>query len=223
MMIRAYQETYLPNAQSLLGDAFDCAVNQFAIPGKDFIKMFIASSISRRMENGEPEYLLGKSGAELVVDVALETLGRKIEPEFHAMFDTTSEYWAGWAVAYYQWYSNRKYGNIFRVVSFNDLIHMYNTLHEADISKFIDIMETKMREYYKEPNLKRIRSSYGCSQSDLAKYSGVSLRAIQMYEQWRKDINHASAETLLRLSKTLGCSMEDLMETGIRSSSPARR
>ena len=42
--------------------------------------------------------------------------------------------------------------------------------------------------------------------------SGVSLRSIQMYEQRNKDINKASAETLYRLSKVFGCSMEDLLE-----------
>ena len=60
--------------------------------------------------------------------------------------------------------------------------------------------------------MKRIRTAYGCTQAELAKRSGVSLRSIQMYEQRNKDINKASAETLLRLSRVLGCTMEDLME-----------
>ena len=42
--------------------------------------------------------------------------------------------------------------------------------------------------------------------------SGVSLRSIQMYEQHNKDINKASAETVLSLAKVLGCTMEDLLE-----------
>lgn len=50
------------------------------------------------------------------------------------------------------------------------------------------------------------------AQSELAIHSGVSLRSIQMYEQRNKDINKASAETLLKLSKALGCTMEDLIE-----------
>ena len=52
----------------------------------------------------------------------------------------------------------------------------------------------------------------GMSQAELAKQAGVGLRSIQMYEQRNKNINHASAETLLRLSRALHCSMEDLME-----------
>ena len=69
-----------------------------------------------------------------------------------------------------------------------------------------------MREFFADTNLKRIRTAYGCTQAELAKRSGVSLRSIQMYEQRNKDINKASAETLLRQSRVLGCTMEDLME-----------
>ena len=89
---------------------------------------------------------------------------------------------------------------------------MYYPLHEADISKFIDIVDEKVKDYYKETNLKKFRSTYGCSQSELAKLSGVSLRSIQMYEQRQKDINKASVETLYRISKVLGCTIEDLIE-----------
>ena len=60
--------------------------------------------------------------------------------------------------------------------------------------------------------MKRIRTTYGCTQAELAQRSGVGLRSIQMYEQRNKDINQASAETMYRLSKTLGCTMEDLIE-----------
>ena len=89
---------------------------------------------------------------------------------------------------------------------------MYYTLHEADITKFTDIVDEKMREYFKDTNLKRIRASYGCTQAELAKRSGVTLRSIQMYEQRNKDINKASADALYRISKVLGCSMENLIE-----------
>jgi transcriptional regulator with XRE-family HTH domain len=76
----------------------------------------------------------------------------------------------------------------------------------------VDIAEEKVREHFKDTNLKRIRNAYGCTQAELAKRSGVTLRSIQMYEQRNKDINKASAETLYRLSKVLGCSMESLLE-----------
>ena len=160
-MTHAYQEMYLSNAQALLGDAFDYAINACSISGNDFVKLFSVSSVSKRID---------------------------------------------------QWFSGRKFSDIFKVLSFEALQQMYAPLHEADISKFADIADAKVRAYFTDTNLKRIRTTYGCTQAELAKRSGVSLRSIQMYEQHNKDINKASAETVLSLAKVLGCTMEDLLE-----------
>ena len=212
MTTHAYQETYLSKAQSALGDAFDYAVGTCHIPGADFIKLFAASSVSRRMENGEPACLAGKSGIEIASDVLLETTGKRPEATPPEHFGRSPEYWIGWALCYYQWFSARSYSDIFTVLTYEDLANMYYTLHEADITKFVDIVDEKVRAHFKDTNLKRIRSSYGCTQAELAKRSGVTLRSIQMYEQRNKDINKASADALYRISKVLGCSMESLLE-----------
>ncbi len=212
MTTRAYQEIYLSRAQAALGDAFDYAVNVCRIPGADFVKLFTVSSVSKRMENGEPAILVGKSGVEIAADVIFETTGKQPEAEPQERFGCSREYWIGWAICYYQWFSARTYSDIFDVLSYEDLVNMYYTLHEADISKFADIIDEKIREHFKDTNLKRIRSIYGCTQAELAKHSGVTLRSIQMYEQRNKDINKASADTLYRISKVLGCSMESLLE-----------
>ena len=211
-MTHAYQEIYLSKAQSVIGDAFDYAVNTCAIPGTDFVKLFIACSVSKRMENGEPAYLAGKSGIEIVREIVAETKGKELQIEPQEHFGRSKEYWIGWAVAYYQWYSGRKYRDIFKVLSFEDLQKIYYTLHEADITKFVDIVDSKIKEYFPETNLKRIRTAYGFTQAELAERSGVSLRSIQMYEQRNKNINKASADTMYRLAKALGCTMEDLIE-----------
>lgn len=211
-MTHAYQEIYLSNAQAMLGDAFDYAINACHIPGNSFVKLFVASTISKRLENGEPSYLSGKSGIEVVIEILAETTGKVPDAAPQERFGRSREYWIGWAVAYYQWFSGRSYSDIFQVVSFEDLQKMYDPLHEADITKFSDILDARMREFFADTSLKRIRTAYGCTQAELAKRSGVSLRSIQMYEQRNKDINKASAETLLRLSRVLGCTMEDLIE-----------
>lgn len=214
MMIHAYQETYLSKAQSVLGDAFDYAVNTCDINGNEFVKLFIVSSVSKRMENGELTYLIGKSGIEIVREILLETKGQSIQIEAKESFGRSKEYWIGWAVAYYQWCTDRRYREIFKVLTFEDLQKMYYTLHEADISKFVDIVDARMKECLSETNLKRLRVSYGCTQAELSERSGVSLRSIQMYEQRNKDINKAGADTIYRLAKVLGCTMEDLIERG---------
>jgi DNA-binding XRE family transcriptional regulator len=164
------------------------------------------------MENGEPSLLAGKSGIEIAIEVIFETTGKQFEAIPSENMGRSVEYWIGWAVAYYQWYSSRRYSDIFKALSYDDLQMMYYTLHEADITKFVDIADEKVREYFKDTNLKRIRTAYGCTQVELAKLSSVSLRSIQMYEQRRKDINKASVETLYSIAKVIGCTIEDLIE-----------
>ena len=211
-MIRTYPETYLSSAQSAVGDAFDYAIDTCHIPGTDFVRMFAVSSVAKRMENGEPALLAGRSGIEIALDVVHETTGRELGIEPGERFGRSREYWIGWATCYYQWYSTRSYSEIFKALSYEDLEFMYPTLHEADITKFVDIADEKIRAHFKDTNLKRFRTSYGCTQAELAKRSGVTLRSIQMYEQRNKDINKASADALYRLSRVLGCNMECLLE-----------
>ena len=61
--------------------------------------------------------------------------------------------------------------------------------------------------------LKEIRLANKLSQSQLAKKSEVSIRAIQKYEQKEVDINVAAAITVYKLAKALNVKMEDLIDT----------
>ena len=211
-MMRAYRETYLSKSRSLLGEAFDYALNSCRISGEDFTGYFVSGPFSKRMENGEPAVLSGMSGIELARAVITNATGKTIDMKPQDTFTRSKEYWIGWAVAFYQWWSGRPFRSIFKALSYQDLEHMYYTFHEADITKFVEAAEARVKEYYPETNLKYIRSAYGCSQAELAEMSGVSLRSIQMYEQRNKDINKAGAGTVRNLAKALGCTMEDLLE-----------
>ena len=211
-MTHAYQEIYLNKAQAVLGDAFDYAINTCGIAGESFVKLFLASTVSRRMENGEPAYLAGKSGIEIVVEIVAETMGKELNRDTVEHFGRSREYWIGWAVAYYQWHSGRKYSEIFKAITFVDMQQLYYTLHEADVTKFVDVADERIKLIFSDTNLKRIRTAYGLTQGELAEKSGVGRRSIQMYEQRNKDINKASVETVYRLARALGCSIEDLIE-----------
>ena len=76
-----------------------------------------------------------------------------------------------------------------------------------------------MEELYKaaegDSNLKRIRENRGLSQAELAEQSGVNLRNIQMYEQRVNSIDKAQANILYKLSRVLGCNVEDLLENAM--------
>ena len=187
MMMNAYQEIYLNSVQTSLGDAFDYAINTCGISGNDFVKMFVVSSVCTKMEKGEVKYLVGKSGIELACDIIYEATGKEIQLVDSKKTGRSKEYWIGWVVAYYQWYSARKYQDIFKAIPFEDLKRLYMTLHEADVTKFVDVAESRIKEVFPDTNLKRIRVAYGCSQSELARDSGVSLRSIQMYEQRQRN------------------------------------
>lgn len=200
----AYPETYLNRTMSAIGDAFDYAINDCGIAGSEFAKIFAASSICKRVENGEASYLVGKSGIEIAVDSILEATGREWNVAPRDMYDRTAEYWCGWAICYYQWWSSRKYADIFRAVSFDEILSLYPTLHEASEEKFVEVIDERVRRTYPETNLKRIRTTYGCSQRALAEMSGVGLRSIQMYEQRNKDINKCASGIRLYVGKSVG-------------------
>ena len=128
--------------------------------------------------------------------------------------DKSPEYWAGWALAYYQWYRACPFMDILTPVPLSRIIEMYPVYHEMDIRQFADHMDVIMREAYPETRLKTRRMNSGLSQSELAAYSGVALCQIQLFEQKQRDINNAAAITILQLSKALHCRMEDLIEPG---------
>ena len=212
MKIRQYSESQLNSLMDKIGDAFDYAINDCKIAGAEFVKMFATSTVCKKIENGDVSCISGKSGIEIAVECVNEITGKELNTSPRERYERTAEYWCGWATCYYQWWSSRKYADIFRAVSFNEILSLYPTLHETSIEKFAEVIDDKIRKAYLETNLKRIRTAYGCSQRELAEMSGVGLRSIQMYEQRNKDINKAQAESLYCLAKVLGCTMEDLLE-----------
>lgn len=214
-MIHAYQEMYLAKAMSLMGDMMDYAVNDAGLDADNYFKLFLSSPICKEIENGSPKYVLGYSGIDIVKEVVLSKMGREIDAQSNENFTRTPEYWAGWAICYYQWYSARRFAEIHNVLPFTTLLSLYTTLHEADISKFVSVVGKKLLEAYPDTRLKTIRTAYGYTQAELAEASGVGLRSIQMYEQRNKDINKAQAQTLKQLAAALGCAIEDLLESNI--------
>ena len=149
---------------------------------------------------------------ELARAVILKAYGRKELPKPTHAEDCSPEYWAGWALAEYQWFTGRRFKDIFDRIPLTKIIGMYSVYHEMDITNFIETME----EFYKaaegDSNLKRIRENRGLSQTELAEQSGIKVRNIQMYEQRVNSIDKAQAHILYKLSRVLGCDIEDLLE-----------
>ena len=174
--------------------------------------IFLSSGYAEQFERGNPAILAGMSGIELARVVVEATYKKKKLPEPRYSEGLSPEYWAGWALAEYQWYSGMRFKDIFERVKLSEIIPMYSVYHEMDISKFIETMDERCSTALSECRLKKLRESRGLSQAELAKISGVSLRSIQMYEQRVNDIDKAQAQTIYKLSRVIGCSMEDLLE-----------
>ena len=148
MMIHAYREIHLNKVQSVLGDVFDYAINFCDVLPNDFVKLFLSSDISDKIQNGEVSYIKGKSGIEITLDIFEQTNKMLFEVKDYESYTRSKEYWIGWAVAYYQLYSNRKFHEIFQAISISELGKMYYTLHEADISKFVEILDQRIKSYF---------------------------------------------------------------------------
>ena len=118
----------------------------------------------------------------------------------------------GWVLSYYVWLKNYKFGYVLSAVSAGDMIGMYDTMHEADISKFVNALDERLKNFYTQTALTRLRNAAGLSQSELAERSGVNIRIIQAYEQRMRDINKAQLATIANLAQALDCDAIDLLE-----------
>lgn len=212
MEMRAYLSDYLPSAQKAMGDMLDFAVNTCNIELTDFYQLFLVSDLSNQFQNGNEKYLVGKTGCELANEVMAES-GLVIDQFEDQMYlDKSSEYWAGWALAFYQWYTCRSFLRINKAAPINRILDMYDIYHEMDIMHFVDAVNDLWDAYYTETNLHRLRKWAGLSQKELANLSGVSLRQIQLFEQRQRDINRTKAIDVVRLGRVLGCSPEELLQ-----------
>lgn len=153
---------------------------------------------------------------EEVLQVAyrvLELTHNQVEyPKPRYTADRSPEYWAGWALAYYQWETAMPFEEILGYIPLDEIIRVYSPYHEMDIRHFCDWMNERYRNANPETKLKQRRQRAGLSQNDLAELSGVPKRTIQQYEQRQKSINKAQAEYLLMLAQILHCNAEDLIE-----------
>ena len=212
MMMHAYDNMYLDDAMKNLGEAFDYVANVLDMPMDEFLDMFIISGVAEQFSSGVPKFVSGLSGTELVWEVMHRT-GKTFDfPAPKTEYDYSPEYWCGWILAYYQWYTGRSFKEIKKFLPMSEIYKLYYTLHEASEEKFIDVADAIFKHKNLPTKLQTIRKAIGLSQKELSDKSGVTLRMIQQYEQRAKDINKATASNLFALAQTLGCKAEDLLE-----------
>ncbi|MCH5210826.1 MAG: helix-turn-helix transcriptional regulator [Oscillospiraceae bacterium] len=211
-MIHAYDERYLDDAMRNLGEAADYAANACKMNLQKFFDLFVVTGFATQFGNGVPKIISGLSGTELVHEIIVKSRIEQELPEVQTAYDCSPEYWCGWIIAYYQWNTGRTFKDIFKNISAKEIEKLYPTLHEAAEEKFVDVVNAIIERKTKTTKLQELRKNIGYSQRELAEKSEVNLRTLQQYELKAKDINKAATSTLLALSKTLGCKIEDLLE-----------
>ena len=202
-MIHAYNSIYLNSVMHNLAALFDIAINAEGLDADRFSYMFATSSVASGIENGFPNMLVGKSATEMLMIIIDKDVEYTTVP-----LDRTPQYWAGWILANAQWYLNKSFKEILDVIPFSSLVSMYYPYHEADEMKTIEIIQ---KYFPKTSSLKLLRQKRNLTQEQLALISGVNIRSIRAYEQGENDILKAQGESLLMLSKALGCTIEELL------------
>ncbi len=202
-MIRAYSEIYLNGVMKNLAALFDIAINAERLAADEFATLFASSKVAEGIESGFPDVLVGKSATELLEIILNKECNYCVTP-----IKRTPEYWAGWILAFAEWYLNKPFKEILVKISFSTIVSLYYPYHEADEMKTIELIKEK---FCNNSKLKEIRKKRKLTQRELSLLSNVPLRTIRLYEQLQESINKASAETLQKISKTLNCSIEDLL------------
>ncbi|MBR6303638.1 MAG: hypothetical protein IKR35_07275, partial [Lachnospiraceae bacterium] len=89
--------------------------------------------------------------------------------------DKSPEYWSGWAIAFYQWYSGKSFERIFEYISIEELLNMYPVFHEMDIMQFVDEIDKKIASRSTGTRLSIIRKYAGITQKELSEILDVLL------------------------------------------------
>ena len=140
-MTPAYSELYLADARLALGSMLESAVYLFGIELGRFWNLFLASHVSDDFGHGLSGTVSGKSGWELaaeILDDAHVTFKRE-KPT--GVIGRSREFWAGWALAQYQWRSGLSFRAIEEFAPLKDIMLMYSPYHEMGIDQFFDALE----------------------------------------------------------------------------------
>lgn len=178
-MTHAYSEMYLEDAMRTLGEAVDFALCDQGLSPVELTTILLNSLEMRQFERGVARVVCGMSGDELAREIIASAGLKPAECREIYPLDRSSQYWAGWVLAYTQWASSLNFNELFEVAPLDWIIGSYSPLHEASEDKFAQIVIDKWNKAQADKKgLKAARKAAGLTQKQLAAQSGVKLRAI---------------------------------------------
>ena len=123
----------------------DYAVNACGMDLEDFLEIVSYNRVCRKIwgrctKSSERIFWNGACGG------SASKSGKKDElPEPQVEFTCSREYWSGWILAYYQWYSEKKFKEIEAGLPVREVVEMYPALHEAPEDKFVEAADRIIR------------------------------------------------------------------------------
>ena len=140
-MTPAYSELYLADASLALGSMLESTVYLFNIELQTFWRLFLASHISDDFGNGLSGTVSGKSGWELAVELLEDARVEFVHVKPTGVVGRSREFWAGWALAQYQWRTGLAFAEIEAFAPLKTILLMYSPYHEMDISQFFEALD----------------------------------------------------------------------------------
>lgn len=209
-MIHAYDEMYINEAMKKIGNMFEYVSLDLGIDIDAFFKMFIDSKLARKFEIGNVSIIAGRSGIE-IANMVFELNDRQIDFKEPKWREGKSDiYWSGWVLAYYQWYRNKRFADIWNKISIHKIIKMYNLYHEKDILQVVDAMD-KMLSQHRKQSLSELRIVKGLSQRQLAELANMSISQIQRLEYGERSVENVTLKTAINLANALGVEVNELI------------
>ena len=214
--MNAYNELYLSDAMQNMGEMMEYAAIACGLDMNDFFTRFRISGYSSEWEVGNPAFISGMSGTELCRRTLEKTSDRKSGfPDALVFYDAGEEYWCGWIMAYLQWRLNMPFVSILKAFDFNDMLRLYPAMHTASEERCAAYVIDRLQQMKPFNRLQFYRQKLGLTQRELSDLSGVNLRTLQQYEAGSKDLNKASAGSVIRLSQVLGRTPAELLNASV--------
>ena len=140
-MMRAYIEPYLKDVMRNIGVMSHFCINEYGLNPEQFSTLFANSHVAEQISMGNPRYLTGMSGkemADMLIESSVDTNSKLISSN---TYQVSPEYWAGWVMAYYQWYTAKSFCQMYADgQTYEKVLMMYHPMHEADLAKVVEMM-----------------------------------------------------------------------------------
>lgn len=202
-MVYAYAEKYLTTIAEIVGDIFRKAtcIDDFEIDR--FAQEFAKSKVAHAIEYGDLDYLISEEIEDDIASLICSELNMEDCKDINSR-----EYWVGYILVFIQRAVRRSFKEIFALYLCSRLLKDYDTYGDMDPIEMVK----KIKQYISMGNkLKQFREKKKMTQQELSNNSNVTVKNIKAYEDGTVDISKAQGDTLFRLSRALGCTIEELL------------